>query len=120
MELHIFCPNCKAEYREGFTRCADCEVDLVDKLPEEKNDEFEIDPDINFVEILRSTDLIDIAFIKGMLDSAGIHYFIKGDMMRNIRPVDPAVLMVVEDEAEEAIKILNDLKLSYGRFIFKK
>jgi hypothetical protein len=29
----MFCPECKAEYREGFTRCADCEVDLVAELP---------------------------------------------------------------------------------------
>lgn len=26
----MFCPLCKSEYREGFTRCADCDVDLVD------------------------------------------------------------------------------------------
>jgi hypothetical protein len=31
----MFCPECKAEYRRGFTRCADCDVDLVDTLPRE-------------------------------------------------------------------------------------
>jgi hypothetical protein len=30
----MFCPECKAEYRPGFTRCADCDVDLVANLPE--------------------------------------------------------------------------------------
>jgi len=25
----MYCPQCKAEYRQGFTRCADCDVDLV-------------------------------------------------------------------------------------------
>jgi hypothetical protein len=25
----MYCPQCKAEYRQGFTRCADCEVELV-------------------------------------------------------------------------------------------
>jgi len=30
----MICPNCKAEYRPGFTRCADCLVPLVDALPE--------------------------------------------------------------------------------------
>ena len=25
----MICPQCKAEYREGFTVCADCEVQLV-------------------------------------------------------------------------------------------
>ena len=29
----MFCPNCKAEYRPGFTHCVDCEVDLVAELP---------------------------------------------------------------------------------------
>jgi len=29
----MFCPQCKAEYREGFSRCADCDVDLVRELP---------------------------------------------------------------------------------------
>jgi hypothetical protein len=29
----VFCPLCKAEYREGYTRCADCDVDLVSALP---------------------------------------------------------------------------------------
>lgn len=28
-----FCPNCKAEYREGFSICADCDVALVSELP---------------------------------------------------------------------------------------
>jgi len=25
----MFCPQCNAEYRPGFTRCSDCDVDLV-------------------------------------------------------------------------------------------
>jgi hypothetical protein len=29
----MFCPNCKAEYREGFFECADCNIQLVEKLP---------------------------------------------------------------------------------------
>jgi hypothetical protein len=28
----MFCPKCRAEYRSGFTRCSDCEVDLVNEL----------------------------------------------------------------------------------------
>jgi hypothetical protein len=29
----MFCPVCKAEYRQGFRRCADCDVELVYELP---------------------------------------------------------------------------------------
>jgi len=30
--VFMFCPKCKAEYRFGFTHCADCDVDLVESL----------------------------------------------------------------------------------------
>jgi hypothetical protein len=30
----MFCPECKAEYRAGFTRCSDCDIELVECLPE--------------------------------------------------------------------------------------
>ena len=30
----MFCPQCKAEYRPGFTRCADCDVELANDPPE--------------------------------------------------------------------------------------
>jgi len=29
----MFCPQCNAEYRPGFTRCADCDADLVNESP---------------------------------------------------------------------------------------
>lgn len=29
----MFCPNCKVEYRPGFSHCVDCDVDLVYELP---------------------------------------------------------------------------------------
>src|SRR6185436_16077361 len=31
----MYCPSCRGEYREGFDRCSDCEVALVEALPEE-------------------------------------------------------------------------------------
>ena len=33
----MFCPECKSEYRAGFTHCSDCDVDLVERLPENDN-----------------------------------------------------------------------------------
>lgn len=37
----MFCPQCHAEYRPGFTHCTDCDVDLVYELPLAKTDSFE-------------------------------------------------------------------------------
>ena len=31
----MFCPVCKSEYRDGFTKCSDCEVDLVRQLADD-------------------------------------------------------------------------------------
>lgn len=31
----MFCPNCRSEFRPGFTHCTKCDVALVDSLPEE-------------------------------------------------------------------------------------
>jgi len=39
-----FCPKCRAEYREGFSRCSDCEVDLVDELPPEEEEMVDEEP----------------------------------------------------------------------------
>jgi hypothetical protein len=30
----MYCPQCKAEYRPGFTRCSDCDVELVENYVE--------------------------------------------------------------------------------------
>jgi hypothetical protein len=32
----MFCPVCKCEFREGFTRCESCDVDLVSQITSEK------------------------------------------------------------------------------------
>jgi hypothetical protein len=31
LDSGVFCPLCKAEFREGFTQCNDCKLDLVER-----------------------------------------------------------------------------------------
>jgi hypothetical protein len=40
----MFCPQCRVEYRAGFTRCTDCEVGLVQDLPLARSDSFDANP----------------------------------------------------------------------------
>ncbi len=36
----MFCPECKSEYRECFSRGTKCDIDLISKLPPETSIEY--------------------------------------------------------------------------------
>jgi hypothetical protein len=57
----MFCPKCKTEYREGFSVCADCNVDLVRELPPEPKPEY-----IEYEEIIVTYNPADVALIKSL------------------------------------------------------
>lgn len=114
----MFCPNCQAEYRPGFYKCADCNVDLVEELPaeEELEDEVEYDPDVTFVEVLRTNSFTDTAVIKSMLDGTGIRYYINGETAASMHYIQPMVLMVIDEDADQAAELLKPLNLKSLRF----
>jgi Putative prokaryotic signal transducing protein len=72
-----WCPKCGAEYREGFSECADCGVALVDvppaPKPREQHPEVHgpFSPDDDTVELLR-TNPIEAEVIVARLQSEGI------------------------------------------------
>lgn len=104
----MFCPKCRTEYRAGFHTCSDCHIELVDELPPEPEPEF-----INFVEILGTYNPADVVFLKSLLESEGIQYFFKGEHFMYMRPLaDPVRLMVRQDQVEEAVELVKDVKLS--------
>ena len=67
----MFCPLCKAEYREGFLKCADCQVDLVNALP--------IDPEppgkFRLVRLWRGADPVFYSALTAALQEANIPFF---------------------------------------------
>jgi hypothetical protein len=72
----MFCPLCKAEYREGYTRCADCDVDLVLTLPPQP-DPPEPAPDDagpDAVVLCQEDDPATLTAILTALQDAGIRY----------------------------------------------
>lgn len=108
----MFCPECRSEYVGGVTECPDCGVALVGELPvpgvldgSEGGD---------YVALLRTYSPQDVVMIRSVLDDSNIRFFIQGENVSHIRPfADPAVLMVVEDDVEDAKALLEDLPLSY-------
>jgi hypothetical protein len=112
----MFCPKCRAEYREGFHTCSDCNVELVDELPPLPEPEF-----VDFVEILATYNPADVVFLKSLLESEGIQYFFKGEHFMYMRPLaDPVRLMVRQDQVEEAIELIKDVKLSVSGISLSK
>jgi hypothetical protein len=62
----MFCPECKAEYRPGFTQCSDCAVDLVEELPKEQS--------VDHAIVWRSSDQSGCVEACRELKDAGIEY----------------------------------------------
>lgn len=107
----MFCPKCRAEYREGFYKCSDCDTELTDELPPESETRFEF---VDFKEVTLTYNPADIASIKCILDSENISYFFKGEHFSYVRPLaDPARLMVRKDQVNYVKEILKNLKLSF-------
>lgn len=103
----MFCPKCRTEYREGFYVCVDCNSNLVDELPPEEKREI-----IDYVEVMGTYNVTDIALIKSLLDAENITYYFKNEYFMYVRPlVEPATLMVKRDEADKVKEILRDLNL---------
>jgi hypothetical protein len=102
----MFCPECRAEYREGFYECADCKIPLVSELPPEPKLEF-----IEYEKVLTAFNLAQIALIKSLLDSENVTYYIQGEHILPYYPHGPARVMVKKDQVEMAKEILRELDL---------
>ena len=78
----MICPECRAEYRDGFDRCDECEIPLV--APESLAPD---EPPPNWVELLRSSDQSELTVLKGLLASAGIDHRVRGEEALHLYPV---------------------------------
>ena len=97
----MYCPQCRAEFREGFSRCEGCDIDLVAILPDEEELPGYVHLAIVFTEG-------EIALIKSSLERAGIEHYFHGEQAHRLAPLPfGARLMVREDFREEAEAILK-------------
>jgi hypothetical protein len=117
----MFCPQCRAEYRPGFTHCTDCDVDLVDALPEPEKETSKTLAS-GSLEILWEGD--DLALFKCLLEelkAAGIRYFDQalsiypGVRRRDQFPVQPLMrfgyqVAVLSSNLEQGRRILERLQ----------
>jgi len=115
----MFCPKCGAEYRAGFTHCSDCDVDLVEELPQEIsiNKDNEGEGNVTFIPILSTYNLGDVALIKSILDNDEIEYFLQGENTEYVSAcMDPVILMVRGDQVNIVKELLKDFDVKWGMF----
>jgi len=98
----MYCPICKTEYREGFTKCADCMVPLVETLPPEKPEP--IPEYVDLQEIMTSISLGDIEIGRSILNDNQIPCVVEGETAIGM----PARILVPKDKAKKAKEALKD------------
>jgi hypothetical protein len=69
----MFCPQCRCEYRAGFTRCGECEVDLVAELTAVADAPAASEPSGAWVECCGYVELGDARSARDTLHRAGLH-----------------------------------------------
>lgn len=70
-----YCPKCQFEYEAGIFRCPDCNVDLVEKLPEPVEPDHGT-PGEDFVPLPEVEGGVYAEMVKGALDKRGIESYI--------------------------------------------
>ncbi|MBZ5586663.1 MAG: DUF2007 domain-containing protein [Acidobacteriia bacterium] len=106
----MYCPQCRAEYREGFSECSDCHVPLLSGAP--PPDPF--DPNMELVIVLETNDQVQLAMVKGLLEDAGIPFYLLGRITTLIQDVDPMLhkwiqVQVPRDREAEARELIESL-----------
>lgn len=71
----MFCPQCRAEYRQGIAECADCQVPLVASLPDAQQSHVDTMAAGALVPLWEGEDLALHTSLLQELDTAGIRYF---------------------------------------------
>ena len=103
----MFCPQCRSEYRSGFTRCNDCDVDLVWELPREEHAE----PDL--VKVFETGNPSLAPVVESLLRGAEIECVIRNPRKFDRSGANPVLgpmeFFVRDDEADAARELLADL-----------
>lgn len=105
----MYCPKCKAEYREGFYECADCHVPLVGNLSVEEAEPIRKDSVPEFVdleEVMTSFNAGEITMARSILDDNEISYLVQGDYF-SFDSI-PARILVPKGRVNEAKNLLHD------------
>ena len=114
----MFCPDCRAEYRPGFTHCVDCDADLVELLPAQRVAEAEPEeagPAIVFV----TSNAFEAALVKSCLEASGVEVCLFDENISRIQPFYAALIggirvAVARDQEDLARAVLAEYRGKAG------
>jgi len=112
----MFCPQCHTEYRPGFDRCADCDLPLVQTLPEPPPPTAPEELyEGAWVTVANLTMQTDVSLLKAMLDADSIPFIARNDSSVFIMDgtAIPCQFLVPETERERATKVVEQLAEGY-------
>ena len=79
----MICPQCGAEFRQGFYRCNDCDVSLIPKPPPAPPEDHTAE---EYVQVFETSETDVIPVIKSLLEGAEIAYLTEGEDLMNLLP----------------------------------
>ncbi len=100
----MYCPECGSEYRQGFTRCSDCDRELVSQPPGRS--------DIKLVKVFESANPALLPVVKSLLEDAKIEFLTNNapaqDLFGHLN--EPVVFLVREEDVEAARELLDEIQ----------
>jgi hypothetical protein len=110
----MFCPECGSEYRDGFTRCADCDVELLHERPTQS------DAPVKLVNVFETADPALIPVVESLLLGEGIAFFARNENRHDMfaggrfgggvsHILGPVEFLVREEDVPAARSLLADL-----------
>jgi hypothetical protein len=81
----MYCPQSGIEYGDGLTECSDCHIPLLNGTPGAQDHSTHRS---NLVIVLETSNRIQLAMAKGLLEAAGIPVLIHGQIATLVQEVD--------------------------------
>ncbi len=114
----MICPQCGTEYRQGFDKCFDCDVLLMDErefqeLQEREKAERERYRTMDIVRVRSVQGQPEADLLQSLLEANGIESFTRGRAVQSVHPftmdgLGEIRILVREEDADKARKVIEE------------